>query len=103
MPDNGISYYLQNHSFHIFLPSFLVFQNSNGSDVTTSLIVALVFDKEHKHVLRDIDELSCSDNFRESNFGLSFIVRDLPDGGHIFTKCSLVKIRQIKDLVSMEI
>ena len=60
----------------------LVFKDSNGNDVTTSLIVAQVFGKEHKHVLRDIDELSCSDNFRESNFGLSFITRDLPNGGH---------------------
>lgn len=33
----------------------LVFQNSNGSDVTTSLIVAQVFGKEHKNVVRDIE------------------------------------------------
>lgn len=59
----------------------LVFQNSNGNDVTTSLIVAQVFGKEHKHVLRDIDELSCSDDFRASNFGLSFTIRELPNGG----------------------
>lgn len=59
----------------------LVIQNSNGNDVTTSLIVAQVFGKEHKHVLRDIDELSCSDDFRASNFGLSFTIRDLPNGG----------------------
>ena len=59
----------------------LVFQSSNGNDVTTSLLVARVFGKEHKHVLRDIDELSCSDDFRASNFGLSFIIRNLPNGG----------------------
>lgn len=59
----------------------LVIQNSNGNDITTSLIVAQVFGKEHKHVLRDIDELSCSDDFRKSNFGLSFTIRELPNGG----------------------
>lgn len=35
----------------------LVFQNSNGNDVTTSLIVAQVFGKEHKNVVRDIENL----------------------------------------------
>ena len=46
----------------------LVIQNSQGRDVTTSLIVAEVFGKEHKNVLRDIDNLSCSDNFNRLNF-----------------------------------
>lgn len=46
----------------------LVFQNSNGSDVTTSLIVAEVFGKNHKDVLRDIEKLSCSEDFRVRNF-----------------------------------
>ena len=46
----------------------LVFQNSNGNDVTTSLIVAEVFGKNHKDVLRDIEKLSCSDDFRVRNF-----------------------------------
>lgn len=36
----------------------LVIQSSNGNDVTTSLIVAQVFGKEHKNVLRDIESLS---------------------------------------------
>jgi phage regulator Rha-like protein len=31
--------------------------------------VAKVFEKEHKHVLRDIRELGCSEKFSESNFG----------------------------------
>ena len=38
----------------------LVFQNSNGNDVTTSLLVAEVFGKEHSKVVRDIESLSCS-------------------------------------------
>lgn len=39
--------------------------------VTTSLKIAEKFQKEHSHVLRDIRELECSEEFRESNFGLS--------------------------------
>ena len=46
----------------------LVKINSAGKDVTTSLIVAQVFGKEHKNVLRDIENLSCSDTFRRLNF-----------------------------------
>ncbi len=41
----------------------------NGKIKTTSLQVAEFFEKEHKHVLRDIRELKCSDKFRVSNFG----------------------------------
>ena len=48
--------------------SDLVFQNSNGNDVTTSLLVAEVFGKNHKDVLRDIERLSCSEDFRVRNF-----------------------------------
>lgn len=59
----------------------LVIQGGRGRDVTTSLIVSQVFGKEHKHVLRDIDSLTCSENFRKSNFGLMFINRELPNGG----------------------
>ncbi|KAA6303137.1 MAG: hypothetical protein EZS26_000740 [Candidatus Ordinivivax streblomastigis] len=43
----------------------------NGRPMTTSLLVARKFGKEHKHVLRDIENLSCSDPFRQSNFELS--------------------------------
>ena len=39
--------------------------------VCTSLDVAETFGKEHKHILRDIRELGCSDDFRQSNFGPS--------------------------------
>lgn len=47
----------------------LVIQNSRGNDVTTSLIVAQVFGKEHSKVCRDIENLSCSESFRVANFG----------------------------------
>lgn len=37
--------------------------------VCTSLDVAETFGKDHKHVLRDIRELGCSEEFNRSNFG----------------------------------
>ncbi len=46
----------------------LVQTNQQGRDVTTSLIVAEIFGKNHKNVLRDIETLSCSDDFRVLNF-----------------------------------
>ncbi|MCG7406737.1 Rha family transcriptional regulator [Paenibacillus sp. ACRRX] len=46
----------------------------NGRAVTDSLLVAEKFGKEHKHVMRDIRELECSEEFRQSNFGLSTYV-----------------------------
>ena len=49
----------------------LVFKSSKGNPVTNSKVVAEIFGKNHQHVLRDIKELSCSDNFRQSNFGQS--------------------------------
>lgn len=49
----------------------LVIQSSKGGEVTTSLIVAEVFKKEHSKVLRDIESLSCSEQFRVANFGVS--------------------------------
>lgn len=36
--------------------------------VVSSLDVAQTFEKEHKHVLRDIRDLQCSEEFRRSNF-----------------------------------
>lgn len=36
--------------------------------MTTSLIVAQVFGKEHKNVMRDIENLSCSSTFNRLNF-----------------------------------
>ncbi|GAD04509.1 phage Rha protein [Porphyromonas crevioricanis JCM 15906] len=47
----------------------LVIHSSQGRDVTTSLIVAQVFGKEHSKVCRDIESLSCSESFRVANFG----------------------------------
>jgi Rha family phage regulatory protein len=49
----------------------LVFRNNENVPVTNSLLVAQKFGKEHKNVLRDIENLSCSDDFRRLNFELS--------------------------------
>lgn len=43
----------------------------HGVPVTTSLRVAEIFKKQHKHVLRAIQNLDCSKDFTERNFGLS--------------------------------
>lgn len=49
----------------------LVFADKGRRAVTTSLVVAEKFNKEHFHVLRDIRQLGCSESFTESNFGFS--------------------------------
>ena len=47
--------------------------NFDGVPATTSLKVAEIFSKKHKHVVRDIENLmaNCPDDFTGSNFGLS--------------------------------
>ena len=51
--------------------SEIVFCGENRQALTNSLLVAEVFQKTHDKVLRDIRELACSQEFRETNFGLS--------------------------------
>ena len=46
----------------------LVLTNQKGQDVTTSLIVAEVFGKDHDKVCRDINNLDCSPEFNAANF-----------------------------------
>lgn len=53
--------------FHALIPSNAV-AISGERLVTTSLMVAEVFGKRHDHVLRDIDQLDCSSEFRLLNF-----------------------------------
>lgn len=43
-------------------------QAEDGVPFTTSLVIAQAFDKEHKNVLRDIENLECSPQFRMLNF-----------------------------------
>lgn len=42
----------------------------HGQPMVSSLAVAEHFEKEHKHVMRDVRELGCSEEFARSNFGL---------------------------------
>ena len=49
----------------------------DGKLITTSRNVAHVFDKRHDHVVRDIEGLNCSDEFRDANFGLSYYTNPL--------------------------
>lgn len=60
----------------------IVFCGDNGQLVTTSLKVAEVFGKEHNKVVRDIEKLSCSENFRNANFGVSLNIREIHNGGN---------------------
>ena len=70
----------------------LVFRNANGVPMTTSMLVAETFKKPHFQVLRDIDNLECSDCFRESNFVFSFKIREIANGGHKEERyCNLTK------------
>ncbi|MDO9255426.1 MAG: Rha family transcriptional regulator [Bacteroidales bacterium] len=43
----------------------------NDKPITTSRLIARTFGKQHAHVLRDLQNLGCSEEFTESNFGLS--------------------------------
>ena len=52
----------------------LVLLNQKGEGITTSLIVAEVFGKQHFNVLQDISKLTCSQEFRDLNFQLSSYV-----------------------------
>ena len=42
--------------------------SEHGNPITTSLLVADKFDKNHKDVLKAIRNLSCSDEFHKRNF-----------------------------------
>jgi len=44
----------------------------DGELTTTSKVISDVFGKVHRVVLKAINELDCSDNFREHNFVLSY-------------------------------
>lgn len=67
----------------------LVYENEKGVDITTSLIVAKVFGKEHKNVLRDIESLSCSESFRVLNFEQTPYVH--PQNGQTYKMYTMTK------------
>ncbi|MDD5271381.1 MAG: Rha family transcriptional regulator [Methylovulum sp.] len=53
----------------------------NGEIKTTSLKIAEHFGKQHKSVLRTIEKMQCSADFRERNFALSSYAQSLPKSG----------------------
>jgi Rha family phage regulatory protein len=57
----------------------LVTINENQA-VTTSKLVAKAFEKHHYHVVRDIESLECSQEFKATNFGLILNYSDLGHG-----------------------
>lgn len=63
-----------------FLPLELV-TLAGDQLVTDSLRIARHFGKHHRHVLRAIDNLDCSEKFRLRNFGQTVQHRDNPSGG----------------------
>jgi Rha family phage regulatory protein len=54
---------------------------SHGQPLTTSLNIAQVFSKQHKDVLRAIERLDCSEEFRKRNFALTSALIPQPKGG----------------------
>ncbi len=53
------------------MDNYGIFCDSKDTARANSLMVAQMFGKKHAHVLRDIENLDCSAEFRLSNFGLS--------------------------------
>lgn len=56
--------------------SEIVFRGTNDQAMTSSLLVAKEFGKEHNKVMRDINNLACSQEFRAANFGESSYVSE---------------------------
>lgn len=54
----------------------IVFRGANDQAMTSSLLVAKEFAKEHNKVMRDINNLACSQEFRAANFGESSYVSE---------------------------
>lgn len=96
----------------------LVFKGESNQVLTNSLLVAEKFGKEHNKVIRDIQNLSCSDEFRAANFGVSSYIslqnKELPmyvmtkDGfsflvmGYTGVKAGVFKEEYIKAFNKME-
>lgn len=58
------------------MDSYGVFADRHDTARVNSLMVAQYFNKSHNHVLRDIQKLDCSDEFRLSNFGQSSYINE---------------------------
>lgn len=66
----------------------IVREGENGL-FTTSLIVAQAFEKEHKNILRDIEGLECSEEFRQLNFEHTPYVH--PQNGQVYPAYRLTR------------
>jgi phage regulator Rha-like protein len=51
----------------------------NGKSVTTSVLIAIKFEKRHSDVIRAIRRLDCSIEFHQRNFALMLKNRELPN------------------------
>lgn len=63
----------------------IVFRGANDQAMTSSLLVTKEFGKEHNKVMRDINNLACSQEFRAANFGESSYVSEQGKGFPMFT------------------
>lgn len=63
-----------------FTPADIISLN-HGQPMTTSLKVAEVFGKRHDNVLRKLEALECSPEFRQLNFEQTVYHRQNPSGG----------------------
>ena len=70
-------------------PDVLVFQSEDGRIMADSRVVAEKFEKRHDNVLRDIQSLECSDEFRALNFEETPYVH--PQNGKTYKKCELTR------------
>lgn len=68
--------------------SNIVFRGDNNQALTSSLLVAREFGKEHSKVMRDIGNLACSQEFRAANFGASSYKSEQ---GKEFPMCTMTK------------
>ncbi len=59
---------MQNNENSGEITTLVVFQH--GKAVTSSLQVAEVFKKRHDHILRDIEKMKCTQQFRVNNYSL---------------------------------
>ena len=64
--------YHSSSSNNIFDESLVIIKENKL--ITTSLMIAKVFNKKHFHVMEAIRNLECSEEFRQSNFRLTFYI-----------------------------
>lgn len=58
------------------MDSYGIFADTHDTARANSLMVAEYFGKNHNHVLRGIQKLECSNEFRQSNFGQSYYINE---------------------------